>query len=333
MPSTSSATSAARVIVQTAEQVKAVQMFIEANFTVLQKDDKGLALSESTFGYRDMHYIVQLPPEQDAALGITPAERKAIGGRRAELQVRTWLQHAWADTLHDRIYKNKLGLSTEVLRTGALLAALMEAADRTMNQLADELDGMIANYTAFATKKDVARETELQKLIFDNEPLPEQKPALAMGLARLAMASGDYPRVVDLLLPYRHVKGPRQCELLLDLGDCLCRQYRGSPASPEYNQGLEFLKASLALCECGDVPYAPLLRRRDSLHARALGRIAWALEVVEGEAHQAIENYRQAHRCATRKPLPPRADARLQQVHFQRRQPARRHAGDDPPGH
>ena len=43
MPSTSSATSAARVIVQTAEQVKAVQMFIEANFTVLQKDDKGLA--------------------------------------------------------------------------------------------------------------------------------------------------------------------------------------------------------------------------------------------------------------------------------------------------
>ena len=98
MPSTSSATSAPRVIVQTAEQVKAVQMFIEANFTVLQKDDKGLAPSESTFGYRDMHYLVQLPPEGDATFGITPAERQAIGSRRAAFQVRTWLQHAWADT-------------------------------------------------------------------------------------------------------------------------------------------------------------------------------------------------------------------------------------------
>lgn len=286
---------AARVVVQTAEQVKAVQMFIEANFTVLQKDDKGLALSESTFGYRDMHYIVQLPPERDAALRITPAERKAIGGRRAELQVRTWLQHAWADTLHDRLYKTDLLPSSEIKRTGNLLAALMEEADRTMNQLADELDGMIANYSAFARKEDVDRETELQKLIFDNEPSPAKKPALALRLARLAMASGDYPRVVDLLHPYRNVKGPRQCELLLDLGDSLCRQYRGSPASPEYEQGLEFLKASLALFDSGDVHYAPLLRQRESLHARALGRLAWALELVDGEAHQAMEKYRLAH--------------------------------------
>ena len=54
----------ARVIVQTLEQVKAVRQFIEANFEILERDDKGLQLSEDKFGYRDMHYIIRLTPER-----------------------------------------------------------------------------------------------------------------------------------------------------------------------------------------------------------------------------------------------------------------------------
>jgi len=40
----------ARVIVHTLEQVKAVRLFIEANFEIIEKDDKGLLLGETTFG-------------------------------------------------------------------------------------------------------------------------------------------------------------------------------------------------------------------------------------------------------------------------------------------
>jgi putative GTP pyrophosphokinase len=115
-----------RVIVQTAEQVKAVRSFIEANFEILESEDKGLLLSKDEFGYRDMHYIVRLRPDRADALGFTQAELAAIGDKCAEIQVRTWLQHAWADTLHDRMYKNKLKFSADIARTGALLAALME---------------------------------------------------------------------------------------------------------------------------------------------------------------------------------------------------------------
>ena len=246
--------------------------------------------------------------------------------------MRTWLQHAWADTLHDRLYKNKLGLSPELKRTGNLLAALMEAADRSMNELADELDGMIANYTAFATKADVARETALQNLIYDNEPSSAQKPALAIGLACLAKASGDYLRVVELLQPYSDVESPQQCELLLDLGDSLCRHYRDSHASPEYERGLDFLKASLALCENGDVSYVPLLRRRDSLHGRVLGHIAWALEVVEGEAHQAMEKYRHGTKCNLKTPTTShKCSATTGSLPTAATCPAP--CGDHPPGH
>jgi putative GTP pyrophosphokinase len=100
-----------RVIVQTTEQVKAVRRFIEANFYVVEKEDKGSLLSEQEFGYRDMHYIIKYA-HRDEALGIAAEEREQIQDRCAEIQVRTWVQHAWADTLHDRIYKNKMNISS-----------------------------------------------------------------------------------------------------------------------------------------------------------------------------------------------------------------------------
>lgn len=285
----------ARVIVQTVEQVKAVQLFIEANFTILEKDDKGLLLSTDTFGYRDMHYIVQLPPERDAAFHISADQRQAIGGHKAEIQVRTWLQHAWADTLHDRMYKTRLTLSSDVVRTGALLAALMEEGDHTFDRLADDLDGLISNYTAFAKKEDVAKEIDMQRLILENEPKPEKRPALAMSLARLAAASGDHAEVVKLLAPHHDLCGANRCELLLELGYSLCRLHRVSPASTEYGRGHAMLEEALALCESPDVPFAPHLRKRESLHARVLARLGWAIEVIEGEVYEAREKYRQAH--------------------------------------
>ncbi|MBN1567792.1 MAG: hypothetical protein JXA73_08080 [Acidobacteria bacterium] len=284
----------ARVIVQTTEQVLAVRRFIETNFHIVEKEDKGLLLGEQQFGYRDMHYIVQLRPERDDDLGITPQERKDIADRKAEIQVRTWLQHAWADTLHDRIYKNKMNISFEAKRTGNLLAALMEEGDRNFSRLTDELDGLIANYTAIAPRKEIMAEIEIQELILSNEE-GEKKPGLAMKLARLVAACGDYKRVDELLTPHEGVKSANRCELLLDLGYALCRLYRNSPSSEGYRRGRDYLEQALKLCESTEVLFVPNLRKRESMHARALSRLGWALETVPSEAAEAREYYRRAH--------------------------------------
>jgi tetratricopeptide (TPR) repeat protein len=283
------------VILQTTEQVKAVRTFIEANFEIIESDDKGLLLREHEFGYRDMHYVVRIPKERDQFLGITENERKQILDRRAEIQVRTWLQHAWADTLHDRIYKNPLKISSEVKRTGNLIAALMEEGDHNFNLLADELDGLIANYTAGALKKEIKEEIEVQELILKNETNDKKKPGLAMKLARLVAACDNYKRVVELLAEYQDITDANRCELLLDLGYALCRKHRNSHASAEYKRGLSHLEEALVLCECKDVPFIPNLRKRESLHARALSRLGWALEPISGETKRAREYYQQAH--------------------------------------
>lgn len=286
----------ARVIVQTAEQVRAVRSFIEANFEILESEDKGLLLSQDEFGYRDMHYIVRLKAERAGALGFTVEEQEAIGGKPAEIQVRTWLQHAWADTLHDRMYKNKLKLSPEVKRAGALLAALMEEGDRSFNVLAGELDGLIANYSAFATREEVGKEIGIQRLILGNERNERKKPGLALKLARLMAAAGDHAGAVGILAPYADVCGPAErCELLLELGHGLCRLHREKPASAEYRQGRRCLEESAALCSRGDLDYVPHLRKRESLHARALSRLGWALAAIPGEEHEARTCFRLAH--------------------------------------
>ena len=292
----------ARVIVQTVEQVAAVKLFIEANFLVDEKDDKGLSLSEDKFGYRDMHYIVRLNPQRCASLDISEEEQAIIGNRCAEVQVRTWLQHAWADTLHDRIYKNTLKLSPDVRRTGALLAAVMEEGDRIYDKMAHELDGMIANYTAYTTRDDVEKEIQVQELILTNEPKDSKKPVLALKLARLLAACGRWEWVVQELDSHRDIRTANRCELLQDLGYALCKLHRDQPQSPEYQRGLQLLRESLNICEQADCAFVPHLRRRESFHARALSRLGWALQRVATKEYEAREYLRKADEHEPRNP-------------------------------
>ena len=116
-----------------------------------------------------------------------------------------------------------------------------------------------------------------------------------MKLARLVATCGDDARVVALLDPHAGIQDANRCELLLDLGYSLCRLHRGNPSSAGYKRGRDLLEDSLALCEGKGVPFVPHLRKHESLHARALTRLAWALEVIPGEEHQAREYYHLAH--------------------------------------
>ena len=109
-----------RVIVQTVEQVKAVRSFIEANFEILESEDKGLLLSKGEFGYRDMHYIVRLLPDRADALGFTPAELAAIGDKCAEIQVAKMVAARLGRHPARPHVQNKLKFSADVSRTGAL---------------------------------------------------------------------------------------------------------------------------------------------------------------------------------------------------------------------
>jgi len=283
-----------RVIAQTLEQVEAVKLFVERNFEILERDDKGLLLSEDKFGYRDMHYLVRLRPERAALIGFTSEEITAIGERIAELQVRTVVQHAWADILHDRMYKTPLRLSTEAKRTGALLAAIMEDGDRSFNRLALEIDSMVANYAAYASRENVDKEIAVQELILANEQDPAVRTRVALQFTRLIGPSGHYARVVEILSPLATVQDAARPMILLELGHAMCRVHRGSPQSAEYCRGQRHLEEVITLCTTNDLTVVPNLRKQNSLYARALSRLAWSWEAVPHSEGKALQYYRDA---------------------------------------
>ena len=287
----------ARVIVQTLEQVQAVRNFIEANFKIIEKEDKGLLLQQEEFGYRDMHYIVQL--KRNRNIGFSAEYFDRIGERKAEIQVRTWVQHAWADTLHDRMYKAKLKLSPEINRTGALLAAIMEDGDRTFSRLALKIDGMIANYSEYASKSDVNHEIEIRKLLLENEPEDSKRPLLALQASRLLAASGEFGQVVELLDKYeKKVDGALGCEICLHLGFSLCKEHRRTPGSPEFDRGLKLLLGVIDKCECSDICEVPNLRKQQNIEARAHAYLGWSFAQLGDNIKNAALNARNHYQAA-----------------------------------
>ncbi|WP_309572743.1 GTP pyrophosphokinase family protein [Deinococcus sp.] len=111
---------AVRVITYFESDVATVSRLVEATFDVDWEHsiDKSKMHDPDRFGYMGVHYVVRPRPEQGA-----------VAGRLFEIQIRSILQHAWAEIEHDLGYKNREAVPREVRRRFYRLAGLLEMAD------------------------------------------------------------------------------------------------------------------------------------------------------------------------------------------------------------
>lgn len=118
-----------RVITYFEEGVDRVGELIEATMPVdfTHSTDKRRRTS-TEFGYRSLHYVVR-------ALGELP-ERACF-----EVQVRTVLEHAWAEIEHDLGYKASEEVPAAVRRRLSRLAGLLELADQEFGAIRRDLEG------------------------------------------------------------------------------------------------------------------------------------------------------------------------------------------------
>lgn len=99
---------------------------IRQELTITERADKGgQFLKDERFGYQSIHYLVSL-----SAGRATLPEYSEYADTIAEIQVRTILQHAWAEIEHDIQYKSALAIPRETHRRFMPLAGLLEIADR-----------------------------------------------------------------------------------------------------------------------------------------------------------------------------------------------------------
>lgn len=127
----------ARIITYFEDQVAAVCKLIEREFDIdpLNSVDKRQVYDPDRFGYLSVHYVATL-----SAPRCQLAEYARFQGLKFELQVRSILQHAWAEIEHDLQYKTKEAIPREFRRRFARLAGLLEIADDEFRGIRDAID-------------------------------------------------------------------------------------------------------------------------------------------------------------------------------------------------
>jgi len=100
-----------------------------------RSEDKSDLLDADKMGYKSIHYIAELSSDK-----ITATELEGFAGVKFEIQIRSILQHAWAEIEHDRNYKFKGKLPKYLQRRFYALAGMLEIADREFNTLSEEVE-------------------------------------------------------------------------------------------------------------------------------------------------------------------------------------------------
>jgi putative GTP pyrophosphokinase len=124
-----------RIITYLDSDVDKVANIIEKEFSIdaANSIDKR-ALKADQFGYRSLHYVVSL---SETRLKLT--ENKKFKSYKIEIQVRSILQHAWAEIEHDLGYKGEFSVPEHFKRNFNRLAALLETADIEFDRLKKDL--------------------------------------------------------------------------------------------------------------------------------------------------------------------------------------------------
>ncbi|MDP9559033.1 UNVERIFIED_ORG: ppGpp synthetase/RelA/SpoT-type nucleotidyltransferase [Rhizobium nepotum] len=126
-----------RVIVYFEHQIKDIEKLLRDNIEVDENNshDKNTELGNDRIGYRSLHLTGRINSHR-AQL----KEYKNIADQRFEIQIRTVLQHAWAELAHDRAYKLSGGLPQKIQREVNLYAGLLEIADKSFSDIVRKVE-------------------------------------------------------------------------------------------------------------------------------------------------------------------------------------------------
>jgi len=124
----------ARVITFFPRTQEQIDTTIKAEFDVIEISDKSeILFKQEKFGYASVHYLVRLTQNRTSLL-----EYARFKNLVAEIQVRTILQHAWAEIEHDIQYKSADIIPAIIHRRFMALAGMLEIADREFQAVQDE---------------------------------------------------------------------------------------------------------------------------------------------------------------------------------------------------
>ena len=143
-----------RIIGYVESDVNAISKLIEDIFLIDPENslDKSNELGIDKVGYKSIHYVCQLEKSRTKLPEYSRFKELSF-----EIQIRTILQHSWAEIEHDKNYKFTGTLRKDIQRRFKLLAGLLESADREFDSISNEID----NYAKSVSENTVKGELDI----------------------------------------------------------------------------------------------------------------------------------------------------------------------------
>ena len=151
-----------RVVTFFIDTIDEIMDFLPEIFDIDEENtvDKRKLLTATEFGYVSVHYICYLKEQ-------TLEQYPQLRGIRFEIQLRSALQHAWAEIEHDLGYKSEFGIPIPLRREFSRIAGLLEIAD---NQFIELREGIL-KYSSQV--KDKISNNEAGEITLDRVSLKE----------------------------------------------------------------------------------------------------------------------------------------------------------------
>lgn len=183
-----------RVITYLASDVDLVYALLSQNFAIDSKNsvDKRVAASASQFGYQSLHLVAQLNTAR-----VALPEYAGFRALKFEIQVRSILQHSWAEIEHDISYKSVVGLPPNIKRKLHRAAALLEQADELFNEIGCDLVQKNLVETKLGTHHAHEKITpKLFEMLLEKDELVIQLEELLDSLSEMGVAREMDPREI-----------------------------------------------------------------------------------------------------------------------------------------
>jgi putative GTP pyrophosphokinase len=132
-----------RIIAYYEKDVENICEIIRSNFSIdeVNSSDKTRIIEADRFGYLSKHFVVC---HGDRRSGLP--ENAQFAGLKAEIQIRTIVQHAWAVIDRRLRYNNEADIPRELRRRLFRISALLELADKEFSEVDTSITALRAKY-------------------------------------------------------------------------------------------------------------------------------------------------------------------------------------------